>query len=129
MSLVPRCGDFVADVDLAALELDDAILQGEDRVIFAQADVEAGVVLCATLTNDDPARRNERAAVDFDPAILRVAVAAVAGGTLTLLMCHKSPVILTKIAPCRSSARAWESIRKPRAWQVERRVMIGRRKG
>ena len=32
-----------ADVDLAALELDLAVLEGEDRVILAQADVEAGL--------------------------------------------------------------------------------------
>src|SRR5947207_14397045 len=82
---------FRADVNLAALEFDDAVLQREDRVILAETDVEAGLILRAALANDDRARGNELAAVHLHPAILRIAVAAVLGGALTLLMCHKSP--------------------------------------
>ena len=37
------------------LELDDAIAQGIQRVILAHADVPAGIVLRAALTNDDVA--------------------------------------------------------------------------
>src|SRR5215207_6466865 len=85
-----------ADVDLAALELDRAVLEREDGVILVEADVVAGLVLGAALADDDAAGGDELPAKDLDAAVLRVAVAAVAGGTLTLLMCHKSPLLLRK---------------------------------
>src|SRR5688572_18472639 len=65
-----------ADVDLAALELDLAILEREDRVVGAQADVEAGLKLGAALADDDRAGLHDLPAPDLDAAILRVAVAA-----------------------------------------------------
>src|SRR3954470_17034559 len=52
--------DLLADVDLAALEFDDPVLQREDRVVLAEADVEAGVILRAALADDDPSGRHER---------------------------------------------------------------------
>src|SRR4051812_20390498 len=82
---------LVAHVDLAALEFDEAVLEGEDRVIAAQAYVKAGVELRAALADDDRPGLHRLPAPDLDPTILRIAVAAVFGRALTLLMCHVSP--------------------------------------
>src|SRR5688572_11338388 len=84
-----------AHVSLASLELDLAVLQREDRVIAAQADIEAGMELGASLADDDGAGGDELPAVDFDSSVLCIAVATVLGGALTLLMCHVSPSKLT----------------------------------
>src|SRR5688572_32169478 len=85
-----RRGEF-ADVDLAALELDGAVLEREDRVVLAEADVEAGVELRAALADDDPAGGDELPAEHLHAPVLRVAVATVAAGTLSLFMCHERP--------------------------------------
>src|SRR5688572_7129767 len=87
-----RRGEF-ADVDLAALELHGAVLQREDRVVAAEADVEAGLKLRAALADDDRAGRHGLAAVGLHAAVLRVAVAAVLGRALSLLMSHNAPSI------------------------------------
>src|SRR5665213_3646119 len=70
-------------MDFAALEFDDAVFQGEDRVVATEADVEAGVELGSALADDDGAGGDGLSAVGFDAAVLRVAVAAVLGGALT----------------------------------------------
>src|SRR5688572_5936272 len=85
-----RRGEF-ADVDLAALELDGAVLEREDRVVAAEADVEAGLELGAALADDDRAGADRLAAVRLDAAVLGVAVAAVLRRALTLFMCHVLP--------------------------------------
>src|SRR5687767_10068549 len=81
-------GGGLADVDLAALELDLAVDQGEDRVVLADADVEAGNELRAALAEDDGAGGDGLAAVSFYAEVLGVGVAAVAGGAGALFMCH-----------------------------------------
>src|SRR5689334_20715395 len=68
-----------SNVDLAALEFDLAVLEGEQRVVGANADVEAGAELSSTLADDDGAGGNGLAAVRLDAEVLRVGVAAVAG--------------------------------------------------
>ncbi len=80
-----------ADMHLSALEFDGAVFEGENRVVAAKADIKAGVIAGAALANDDGAGGYKLAAIGFDAAILRVAVAAVLGAALTFLMCHISP--------------------------------------
>src|SRR5688572_31249288 len=88
-----RRGEF-ADVDFAALELDGAVLEREDRVVAAEADVEARLELRAALADDDRARPHRLPAVRLDAPVLRVAVAAVLRRALTLLLCHIRPRVL-----------------------------------
>ena len=83
-------------MDFAALEFDLAVLEGEEGVIRADADVEAGHEFRAALADDDGAGRDDLPAIRLDATILRIAVASVPGGALTLLMCHTSPVISKK---------------------------------
>src|SRR5579862_3377442 len=81
----------LAHMHLAALEFDFAVDEGEEGVVSAAADVEAGVELGAALANDDGACGNDLSAVGFYATILRVAVATVAGRAGAFFMCHKSP--------------------------------------
>src|SRR4051812_16000396 len=73
------------------LELHDAVDQGVDRVIRAEADVAARVPLCAALADDDVARDDLFTAVLFDAAVFRVRVAAVTRGADAFFMCHWIP--------------------------------------
>src|SRR6476620_2665187 len=71
------------DADLVGLrrlvlELHDAVDEGEDRVVAAEADVLARVILGAILADDDVARDDLLAAVLLDAEEFRIAVAAVA---------------------------------------------------
>jgi len=75
-------------VDFAALEFDFAVGEGEEGVIAADAYVKAGVELGSALADDDGAGGDLLAAVGFYAAVLGVAVAAVPGAALTLLVCH-----------------------------------------
>jgi hypothetical protein len=79
-------------MNLAALEFNLAVDQCEDGVIATDTDVEPGVELRSALAHDDAAGGYELTAVGFYTAILRVAVATVAGGACALFMCHMSPV-------------------------------------
>ena len=72
--------DDVDDLAVAALaELDDAVRLGEERVVAADPDVEAGVPFGAALAHDDRARRHYLAAVTLPTQTLRVGVASVTG--------------------------------------------------
>ena len=44
-----------ATVETSLLEGNDTVREGIERVVAAHADILAGIVLCATLTNDDVA--------------------------------------------------------------------------
>src|SRR5262252_1231713 len=84
------------DADLVAraavvLELHDAVDEGVDRVVRAEADVAARVPLRAALAHDDVARDDLLAAVLLDAAVLRIGIAAVARGADALFMCHRRP--------------------------------------
>src|SRR5436189_6329138 len=81
-------------MDLSALELDFAVLEGKEGVVAADADVEAGGEFGPALADDDRAGGYGLAAVGLHAAILRVAVPAVAGAALSFFMCHNSPVSL-----------------------------------
>src|SRR5690625_3598600 len=83
-------GSDHADRLAAALgaELDGAGRQGEQGVVLAAADVVTGMELRAALADEDLARVDELAAETLDAEALRVGVAAVPGGAVTLLRCH-----------------------------------------
>src|SRR4051794_36285800 len=71
------------DADLVArlavvLELHDAIDQGVDGVVGAQADVAARMPLRAALADDDVAGRDGLATILLDAAVFRIRIAAVA---------------------------------------------------
>src|SRR5215831_17991722 len=83
-----------AHVHLATLKFYFAVLQGEKRVIRTDPDIEARRELRPALSDDDRTGLNHLPAVRFHAQILRIAVAAVPRGALTLFMCHKSPTLL-----------------------------------
>src|SRR5262249_61688766 len=71
-----------------ALVCDLAVDQGEQAVVATLAHSPASLDVGASLADDDRPRAHCRAAEDLDPKALRVGVAAVAGGTAALLVCH-----------------------------------------
>lgn len=74
-----RSGLGFDNVDFFTPEFDGAVALGKQGVIVAHADVETGMELGAALAHQDRAGFGELAAVEFDAAILRVAVASVSG--------------------------------------------------
>src|SRR5688500_5444033 len=70
------------------LELHHAIDERVDRVVRAHSDVAARVPLGAALAENDVAGDDALAAELLDPAVFRVAVAAVAGRADAFLMSH-----------------------------------------
>src|SRR6266566_3477901 len=76
------------------LETHLAIDDGEQRVVGGAAHVHAGMELGAPLLHEDRARRDVLSGEALDAEILRSGVAAVAGRTDTLLVCHLSSVAL-----------------------------------
>lgn len=81
---------------MSLVELDGAVAEGEKRPIAAGADAVAGVVLRAALADDDAAGENLLAAENFHAKTLGVTVAAVAGCSLTFLVCHGSGSLLRR---------------------------------
>src|SRR5690606_33698331 len=69
-------------------ELDLAVDEREQCVVAAEADARTGVELGAALADDDVAGLDGLAAVHLHAEVLRVGVAAVAGRTTSLLVCH-----------------------------------------
>src|SRR5438034_10822338 len=72
------------------LELDLPVHHGEQRVVGRAADVRPGRKLRAALPDDDRARGDELPGKALHAEVLGPGVAAVAGGTDTLLVCHAS---------------------------------------
>jgi hypothetical protein len=60
------------------LEADLAVDLREERVVFRQPDVEAGIEAAALLSHENRSATHEVAVVTLDAETLRVAVAAVA---------------------------------------------------
>src|SRR3954451_4168757 len=83
-----RRGLLGADVDLAALEFDLAVLEGEQGVVLAGADVKAGHELGAALADNDRSGGDERATVRLHAAVLGIGVAAVLRRAAAFLMSH-----------------------------------------
>src|SRR5205823_1835549 len=81
--------DDVDEVAAAArAELHHAVGLGEQRVVAAEADVEARVPLRAALADDDRPRGDGLTAVALDPESLRLGVATVARRRGALLLRH-----------------------------------------
>src|SRR5262249_53757470 len=83
------------DVDAAALavEADDPLDQGEQRVVPAAGHVAPGVVARAALPHQDAAGADELAAVGLDPQALAVRLAPVLDRPLPLLVSHDYLII------------------------------------
>src|SRR5262245_40405045 len=77
-----------AAVRAVVLELHASGDLGEDRVVLAEAGVEARAEAAPPLADDDRAAGDEVAVVGLDAEALRVRVAAVAGAALSFFMCH-----------------------------------------
>src|SRR5699024_1287384 len=69
-----------------ALELDGAVLQSEQGVVAALADVDAGMDVGAPLANQDVAGQNELTVGTLDAQTLGLGVTAVTGGADALLV-------------------------------------------
>ena len=70
------------------LELDRAVDLREQRVVLAEADVQAGTEPAAALAHEDRSAGDDVAVEPLDAEALRIAVAPVAGTALTLFCCH-----------------------------------------
>src|SRR5882672_11808071 len=79
-----------ADVLVVALALEANVTVGgrEQRVVDAQAHVDARLEAGAPLAHDDAARRDELPAEALDAQSLGVRIAPVAGAADALLVCH-----------------------------------------
>ena len=73
---------------LLLLELDDTITQCIQRVIFAHADVLAGIVFRAALTDDDVASNGGLTTEKFHSESLTGGLTTVLGTTNTFFVCH-----------------------------------------
>ncbi len=73
----------------ALREFHGALAQSEQGVVFATADVLAGMEMGATLANDDVAGDDVLAAVALHAQSLSMRVAAVTGGAKTFFMSHE----------------------------------------
>ena len=78
------------DVDSSPTEADGSLNQCEERVVLAATNLVAGLEVRATLANDDGSGLGGLTSVQLHSAKLRVGVATVLGGPLSLLMCHVS---------------------------------------
>src|SRR5271170_838695 len=83
------------DVDVGMLldaldaKLDDTVSFGEQGVISADADVDAGAINCAALANQDVARKHILAAEFLDAETLGMRVAAVTSTAACFFVCHE----------------------------------------
>ncbi len=83
--------DFGRQVHMHATPLkpDNTVVQSEKRVVPATTNMPTRKKRRSALANDDRARNDLLTAIALDAAELGIAVATVATGTLTLLMCHR----------------------------------------
>src|SRR6188508_521623 len=78
-------------------ELDRAGDLGEQRVVLAAPDVEAGIEAAAALADEDGAAGHDVAVEPLDAEALRIAVTPVARAALSLFMCHDELYELAEI--------------------------------
>src|SRR5665213_535506 len=82
-------GDDVDDLATAlAAELDRTGGEGEQGVVAATADVDAGVEVGAALADEDLARTDDLTTEALHAEALRVRVTTVASGARSLFVCH-----------------------------------------
>jgi hypothetical protein len=78
------------DATTVSVEKDFAVSNGEDCVIFPHANIFAWVPFGSALTGDDVSRDDGLSTEFLDSTALSVGIATVSGGTLSLLMCHRT---------------------------------------
>ena len=76
-------------VSALALELDNAVLESEERIVSADADIVPGMDLRSALTDNDAAREHCLPVLTLDAEALCLTVTAVVGGTRSLLCANK----------------------------------------
>jgi len=76
------------DPATAAIKLDKAIHQGEERIVATLADALTSVENRAQLPNEDIPGADLLAAESLHTSTLGIGIPAVAAGSLTFLMCH-----------------------------------------
>src|ERR1700687_2286920 len=79
--------DRTTEATLVVVSHDSGDLR-EERVVLAAADVHSRYELRSALTHEDGSTRHVLPAERLDAQALGIRVAAVAGGALTLLVCH-----------------------------------------
>ena len=83
------------------LKFNDAIDLRIERVVGAATDIEAGLVGCATLTNDDGAAGDDFSGKTLYAKPLRVRVAAVLGRSESFFMCQSCASFAPGLWPVR----------------------------
>ena len=79
------------NVDLTTTEPDGAVGEGKEGVVLATANQIARMEVRTTLPDDDRALLSNLTTIELHTPVLRVAVASVLTGTLSLLMGHGTP--------------------------------------
>lgn len=79
-----------------ALEFDNAIGRGEQRIILGLSHVEPGDDLRPALADDYRAGADSFAAVGLDSEPLPVRIAAILRGTESFLVCQNKPLSVTE---------------------------------
>ena len=69
-----------------ALELDNAVNQSEQGVVAADADIDAGMDVGASLANQNVASQNELTVCTLDAQALCLGITAVLGGAAALMV-------------------------------------------
>lgn len=69
-------------------ELNRAVDESEEGVVFAHADISAGMMNCATLTNDDVASLSGLSSEELKAKSFAFRVASVLGAADAFFMCH-----------------------------------------
>ena len=79
---------YLDNMNFAALKTYLPVCLGEQSIVSAHADVIAGEKFRAALPYNYRAGGDRLAGVQFDAAILRIAVSAVSRRALSFFMCH-----------------------------------------
>ena len=85
-ALIERLHDL--DPAAAAIELHEAIDQGEERIVTALTDARPCLENRAQLPHEDISGTDLLAAKPLHAATLGIGIPTVAAGSLTFLMCH-----------------------------------------
>lgn len=70
------------------VESHDTVLKSEKREVTTHAYIDARVILCPALADNDVSGNHSLTAIFLDAQHFWIAVPAVAGGSLSFLMCH-----------------------------------------
>ena len=88
-SLVLRVYANLLETEMLRLKTNHAVYLGEERIVFSDTDVIAGMEMRSALANQDVARKNELTVSTLGSKTLRLAVTAVSGTADAFFMCKK----------------------------------------